>query len=184
MKRPSEQQDPDMYVHIVERNEKGIIVRGAKAHSTQAVVANEILVIPSRNMLETEKEYSVAFAVSPSAPGLKMVSKPLKSVEDAMSDESLVIGLNNAESETVTIFDDVFVPWERIFLAGEWDYAGLTAVMFPTFHRFTAIAYRSAMASLILGLSKLLAESNGVSGGISYQKRHCILREFPRLTEV
>ncbi len=163
-KRPSQQQDPDMYVHIVERNEKGIIVRGAKAHSTQAAVANEIIVIPSRNMLEDDKEYAVAFAVPPSTPGLKMISKPLKSVEDAMNDESLVMGLNNAESETITIFDNVFVPWERVFLAGEWDFAGLTAVMFPTYHRFTAIAYRSATASLILGLAKLLAESNGVSG--------------------
>ncbi len=164
MKRPSEQKDPDMYLRIVDRNEKGIIVRGAKAHSTQAAVSNEILVIPSRNMLESDKDYSVAFAVSPSTPGLKMISKPVKSVEDSLSDETLVIGLNNAESETVTIFEDVFIPWERVFLAGEWDYAGLTAVMFPTFHRFTAIAYRSAMASLILGLSKLLADSNGVFG--------------------
>ncbi len=164
MKRPSEQKDPDMYLRIVDRNEKGIIVRGAKAHSTQAAVSNEILVIPSRNMLESDKDYSVAFAVSSSTPGLKMISKPVKSVEDSLSDETLVIGLNNAESETVSIFEDVFIPWERVFLAGEWDYAGLTAVMFPTFHRFTAIAYRSAMASLILGLSKLLADSNGVFG--------------------
>ena len=164
MKRPSEQSDPDMYVRIVGKSEAGITVRGAKAHTTQSVAANELIVIPSRNMQKNEADYAVAFAVSPSAPGVKMISKPLKSVEDSNDNSEMVIGANNAETETITIFDDVFVPWDRVFLAGEWDFAGLTAIMFPTFHRFTAIAYRSAMASLLIGLSKLLAETNGVSG--------------------
>lgn len=172
-KRPSEQRDPDMYVRIVKRDEKGITVRGAKAHTTQSIAANEIIVLPSRNMLDTEGDYAVAFAVPPATPGLKMVAKPLKGTEEAAIDKSMPIGANNTESETITIFDDVFVPWDRVFLAGEAKFAGLTAVMFPTYHRFTAISYRSAIASLLIGLSKLLAEENGIDGA-SHIRRNIV----------
>lgn len=163
-KRPSEQSDPDMYLHIVKRDEKGITVRGAKAHTTQSVAANEIIVLPSRNMLDSEGDYAVAFAIPASTPGLSMVAETLKGTEEALSDNSLPMGRYNTEAETLTIFDDVFVPWDRVFLAGEAKFAGLTAVMFPTFHRYTAISYRSAISSLLLGISKLLAEYNGISG--------------------
>jgi 4-hydroxybutyryl-CoA dehydratase/vinylacetyl-CoA-Delta-isomerase len=156
-KRPSEQKDPDMYVHIVKKDDNGITVRGAKAHTTQAIAANEIIVLPTRNLLDSESEYAVSFAIPASTPGLKMISKLLREVEEAASDDTMAIGKNNTESETLTIFDDVFVPRDRVFLAGEAKFVGLVAVMFPHFHRFTAISYRSALASLIIGISKLLA---------------------------
>mgnify|MGYP001626319272 CR=1 FL=1 len=161
-KRPSEQNDPDMYVRIIEKNKEGIIVRGAKAHTTQSIASNELIVIPTRNLLENDKDYAVAFAVPPNTKGIKMISRPMKATEAAISDPSFVMGNNNAENETLTIFDDVFVPWERVFMAGEWKYAGIMASMFPTFHRFTAIAYRAAMADLFLGLGKLISEHNGI----------------------
>nr|WP_201796918.1 4-hydroxyphenylacetate 3-hydroxylase N-terminal domain-containing protein [Thermoplasma sp. Kam2015] len=160
--RPSEQSDPDMYVHIVKRSNDGIVVRGAKAHTTQGPVANEIIVIPTRAMTKDDADYAVAFAVPANAKGLKMISKPEKAVESANDDPWFIMGRENVETESITIFDDVFVPWDRVFLAGEWQYAGFVAVMFPTFHRFTAIAYRTGMADLLVGLGKLLAEFNGV----------------------
>jgi 4-hydroxybutyryl-CoA dehydratase/vinylacetyl-CoA-Delta-isomerase len=162
-KRPGEQIDPDMYVRIVERRDNGIIVSGAKAHTTQSIASNEIIVIPTRNMSETDKDYAVAFAIPPNTRGITMISRPMRATESARNDPSLVMGNNNAENETLTIFDRVFVPWDRVFMAGEWKYAGLLASMFPTYHRFTAIAYRSAMGDLYLGLGKLVAEHNGTS---------------------
>ncbi|KAA8922422.1 4-hydroxyphenylacetate 3-hydroxylase N-terminal domain-containing protein [Thermoplasma sp.] len=160
--RPSEQSDPDMYVHIVKRTNEGIIVRGAKAHTTQGPVANEIIVLPTRAMTKDDADYAVAFAIPANAKGLKMISKPEKASEAALNDPWFIVGRENVETESITIFDDVFVPWDRVFLAGEWQYAGLIAVMFPTYHRFTAIAYRAGIADMLIGLGKLLAELNGV----------------------
>lgn len=160
--RPHEQQDPDMYVRIVERRDDGIVVRGAKAHTTQGPVSNEIIVLPTRAMTEKDSDYAVAFAIPANAPGLKMISKPDKAAEAALEDEWFVTGKENVETESITIFDNVFVPWERVFLAGEWQFAGPLAVMFPTYHRFTAISYRAGIADMLIGLGKLIAEYNNV----------------------
>ena len=161
-RRPHQQDDPDMYLRIVERTKDGIYVQGAKAHTTQSIAANEIIVLPTRAMTENDRDYAVAFAVPANARGLKLVSRPMKAVESALRDPWFVMGRMNVENETLTIFDNVFVPWERVFLAGEWRFAGPLAVTFPMYHRFTAIAYRAAMADLLVGLAKLIAEYNGV----------------------
>ncbi len=161
-KRPHQQRDPDLYLRIVEKTKDGIYVQGAKAHTTQSIAANEIIVLPTRAMTEKDRDYAVAFAVPVNTRGLKLISRPMKAVETALRDPSFVMGRMNVESETLTIFDNVFVPWERVFMAGEWQFAGLLAVMFPVYHRFTAISYRAAMADLMVGLAKLLAEYNGV----------------------
>lgn len=160
--RPHQQSDPDLYVRIVERRSNGIVVRGAKEHTTQSIAANEIIVLPTRNMVEADKDYAVAFAIPPNTVGVKMISRPMKAVESAVKDPSFIMGRYNAENETITIFDDVFVPWNRVFLAGEWIYAFPTAITFPIYHRFTAISYRAALADLLIGIGKLLAEYNGV----------------------
>ena len=160
--RPHQQHDPDLYLRIVKTNEKGIVVRGAKVHTTQAIAANELIVLPTRAMTEKDKSYAVAFAIPVNTKGLKLISRPMKAVEEALRDPSFVMGRMNVENETLTVFDDVFVPWERVFMAGEWQFAGSLAITFPIFHRFTAISYRAAMADLLLGIAKLLAEYNGV----------------------
>jgi 4-hydroxybutyryl-CoA dehydratase/vinylacetyl-CoA-Delta-isomerase len=162
--RPHQQRDPDLYLRIVKKDENGIVVRGAKVHTTQSIAANEIIVLPTRAMTENDRDYAVAFAVPANAKGLKLISRPMKAVESALKDPSFIMGRNNVENETLTVFDDVFVPWDRVFMAGEWPFAGALAVMFPTFHRFTAISYRAAMADLLIGVAKILAEYNGVDG--------------------
>ncbi len=161
-KRPHEQEDPDMYLRIIEKTKEGIYVQGAKVHTTQSIAANELIVLPTRAMIEKDKDYAVAFAIPANTKGVKMISRPMKGVEAALKDPSFIMGRMNVESETVTIFDNVFVPWERVFMSGEWNFAGPLAITFPIYHRFTAISYRAAMADLLLGLAKLLAEYNGV----------------------
>jgi 4-hydroxybutyryl-CoA dehydratase/vinylacetyl-CoA-Delta-isomerase len=158
-KRPSEQKDKDMYVRIVEKRSDGIIVKGAKAHTTQAAVADEIIVIPTRAMTENDKDYSVAFSVPANTKGLKMIVRPIDEVE---GNSSSIVSKKDFELETLTIFDNVFVPWERVFLAGEYKYAGLIANLFATYHRFTAISYRASMANLFLGTASLIAKANGI----------------------
>ncbi|BFH73089.1 4-hydroxyphenylacetate 3-hydroxylase N-terminal domain-containing protein [Sulfurisphaera javensis] len=158
-KRPSKQDDPDMYVRVVDVRNDGIIVRGAKAHTTQSAVSDEIIVIPTRAMGEEDKEYSIAFAIPANTPGLKMIVRPIDEVE---GNTSSILNSKDYELETLTIFDNVFVPWDRVFLFKEYEFSGTVARLFATYHRFTAISYRAAMANLYLGSAILAAEANGI----------------------
>jgi aromatic ring hydroxylase len=158
--RPSEQDDPDLYVHVVERTNAGIVVRGAKAHTTGAPVAHEIIVIPTRALRASDQDYAVAFAVSPDTPGLKMICRAGASAQE----QSLDAPVSGRFSlvETLTIFEDVFVPWERVFMCGEWPYAGRLVELFATYHRHTYAGAKAAMLDLLIGAAALAAEYNGV----------------------
>ena len=158
--RPHEQADPDMYVRIVERKSDGIVVRGAKAHTTSSLTANHMLVLPTRAMSEKDEAYAVAFAVPVNAPGVKLICRPMPSI--AVSEFDSPISRNNVEGESLTVFDDVFIPWEHVFMCGEWRYAGLLAVTFANFHRFTGVSYRPAIGDLLVGAAQLAADFNGV----------------------
>lgn len=155
--RPHEQSDPDLYLRVVEKRSDGIVVRGAKAHTTHSVAVDEIIVLPTRAMTEKDKDYAVAFAVPVDTPGLKLIVRETGKVE-----RSFIGRKEGVEPETLTIFDDVFVPWDRVFMFGEYDFAGLLAITFATYHRFTAVSYRAALANLYLGAAYRMAEANGV----------------------
>ncbi len=159
--RPHEQPDPDLYVRVVESNSEGIVVCGAKAHTTQSVAANEIIFIPTRAMAEKDQDYAVAFAIPANTRGLKLVCRPAQEVE-GLGKNDAPLSSKNLEIETLTILDHVFVPWERVFLYRDWKLAGELANTFATYHRFTAISYRSVMAELFLGAARLAARYNGI----------------------
>jgi len=156
-KRPHEQPDPDLYVRVIETRSNGIVVRGAKAHTTHALAVDEIIVLPTRAMTAGDKAYAVAFAVPVDAPGLRLIVR-----ETGKVGQTFIGRKEGVEPETLTVFDDVFVPWDRVFMLGEYEYAGLLAVTFATYHRFTAVSYRAAMANLYLGAAYKMAEANGV----------------------
>lgn len=158
-KRPHEQVDPDLYVHVVSTDKDGIIVRGAKAHTTQSAVSDEIVVIPTRAMVEKDADYAIAFAVPASTPGLKMIVRPIDELE---GNDSSLLSKQDYELETLTVFEDVFVPWERVFLYREHEFAGPLAVTFATYHRFTAVSYRAATSNLYLGSAMSIAKENGI----------------------
>jgi aromatic ring hydroxylase len=159
--RPSEQEDPDLYVHVVERTDAGIVVRGAKAHTTGAPVAHELIVIPTRALRASDHDYAVAFAISPETPGLKMICRAGALAQE----DSLDAPMSGRFSlvETLTIFDDVFVPWERVFMCGEWVYAGPLVELFATYHRHTYAGAKAAMLDLLIGAAALAADYNGVA---------------------
>lgn len=160
--RPSEQADPDLYLRVVEVRGEGLVVRGAKVHTTQAIVSNEIIVLPTRVMVEADQDYAVAFALPASSKNLKMISRPLIEVEASKSVEEGPLSKMSDEVESLTIFDNVFVPWERVFLFREWQFAGYLANLFALYHRFTAISYRQVIAEILLGAARLMAEYNGI----------------------
>jgi len=158
--RPADQQDKDMYVHIVEKRENGIVVRGAKIHITAALVSNEIIVMPTRAMREKDKDYAVAFAIPVDTPGLKFVavSSLLSGVDEAEAPFSSKWG----STESLIIFDDVFVPWDRVFMCGEWEFAGLAAELFASYHRFSYCGCKAGVGDILTGIASLLAEYNNV----------------------
>lgn len=160
--RPHEQPNADAFVRIVERRADGIVVRGAKAHTTMAPVVDELIVIPTRAMTQADREYAVAFAVRPDAPGVKMVCRTIGDRERSEFDAP--VSRRNVEIESLTLFDNVFVPWDRVFLAGEWEWAGALATTFAQFHRFTGVAYKPPIGDLFVGCAQLVAEWNGVAG--------------------
>ena len=157
-RRPSEQDDPDMYVRIVERRKDGIVVRGAKVHNSAAPVVDELVVVPTRFMSEKDADYAVAFAVPVSTPGIKLIVR----TERAADPFEYPICSQHFILESLTVFDDVFVPWDRVFLAGEHEFAGQMANDFGTWHRFTALSYKMPWGELALGTAILLAQANGV----------------------
>jgi len=160
-KYPSEQPHPDYYLRCVDANERGIVVRGAKAHTTGTPFVDELIVLPTRAMGPADADYALSFAIPVNAPGLKLIASPSSDVvEDSFG---YPVSSSHKMVDTLTIFDDVFVPWERVFLFGEWDYAGVLANTFVQFHRFTAIAYKLPMCELFIGGAALIAEYNGIA---------------------
>lgn len=158
-KRPSEQARPDYYVRIVSREADGIVVSGAKTNITAAPYVNEYMVLPTRAMGPGDDDFAVAFAAPVNAPGVKVIARP----DGVKNQFDFPLSSRHFHIEGTIIFDDVFVPWEKVFLAGEWQYAGALANTFATWHRFTGLAYKGPGADLLLGMAQLIAEYNGVA---------------------
>ncbi len=157
---PAGQEHPDYYVRIIAENKDGIVVRGAKAHTSVSINAHEIIVLPTRNLTEPDRDYAVAFAVPANAKGLKLIASPY--AEGAAKNEfDYPISARHKMIETLTVFDDVLVPWNRVFLKGEWQFAGPLAKTFVEFHRFTAVSYKLPLVDLLLGSAELIADYNG-----------------------
>ncbi|OYT55490.1 MAG: aromatic ring hydroxylase [Candidatus Hecatellales archaeon ex4484_218] len=157
-KRPHEQADPDVYLRVVEKRKDGIIVRGAKIHNTTAPQADEIIVIPTRVLVEGEEDYAVAFAVPGDWDGVKIINHQASVRPRKQWDAPIAhIGV----SDGFVVFDDVFVPWERVFMCGEREFGGPLALQFAFNHRHSYTGCKPAVSDIIMGSAALFAEYNG-----------------------
>ena len=164
-KAPHAQTDPDLYVRVVSTSDDGIVVRGAKCHTSISANADEIIVLPTRAMTADDADYAVAFAVPTDAPGLSMY---ISSYSAGVHDEfDFPLSSKHKMLETLTVFDDVFVPWDRVFLCREPEQAGPLALAFVEYHRFTAVSYKLPLLDLLVGAAGQIAEMNGV-GRVSH----------------
>jgi aromatic ring hydroxylase len=158
-RRPHQQADPDLYLHVVKKDKKGIVVRGAKNHITMGPYVDEHLVIPTRAMTKEEGDWAVSFAIPADAEGIKIISRiasPRPRIE-------LEAPYNRyGVSDSFVVFDDVFVPWERVFMCGEWEFAGRLALIFAGFHRHSYCGCKPALTDIVMGATALVAEYNGV----------------------
>ena len=156
-----DQAHPDYYVRVVDKNEKGIVVRGAKMHITGAAYCNEIMVVPCRAMTEQDADYAVAFAIPANTQGLIQICRPFKSSVDSLEFPNTRPWYIHTDS--LIIFDDVLVPWDRVFMCGEWEQSATMVHNFALLHRRTGVAYRIPMTEQLVGLAAAMAEYNGVS---------------------
>ncbi|MBE0614901.1 MAG: 4-hydroxyphenylacetate 3-hydroxylase [Burkholderiales bacterium] len=156
--RPHQQEISDSYVHIVERRKGGIVISGVKAIVTGAPYVHEILVMPGRTMTEPDADFAVCCALPVDAKGLTIVARPAGRPGESAAKFSAKYG----QSTGVCLLERVFVPWERVFLAGEWQHAGFLTHTYATHHRHTCIGARAGFGDLLIGAGALMTEANGI----------------------
>jgi 4-hydroxybutyryl-CoA dehydratase/vinylacetyl-CoA-Delta-isomerase len=163
-RRPSQQVDPDLFLRVVERGQDGIVVRGAKAHQTGAVFSHEILVMPTLSMREEDKEYAVSFAVPVDTQGVVHILG--RQSCDTRKLEGSTMDVGNARfggHEALVIFDDVFVPKERIFMDGEWPFSRALVERFAGYHRQSYGGCKVGVGDVLIGAAALATDHIGVA---------------------
>ncbi|HEU0195828.1 MAG TPA: 4-hydroxyphenylacetate 3-hydroxylase N-terminal domain-containing protein [Nevskiaceae bacterium] len=157
-KRPGKQANPDVYVHVTERRRDGIVIRGTKAIVTGAPYMHEFLVMPCRTHVPEDAAFAVCCAVPIDAEGVTVVARPAGRPGEAAAKFSAKYG----QSTGVVLFDDVFVPWERVFLDGETEEGGFLTTSFATHHRLSCIGARAGFGDLLIGAGTLMTDANGL----------------------
>jgi len=163
--KPSQQADPDLFVHVVERRDDGIVVRGAKAHQTGAINSHEIIVMPTLAMTPEDKDYAISFAIPTDTKGITHVIG--RQINDTRKFEELTMDVGNATygvagHEALIIFDEVFVPWERVFMCGEHEFSGQLVERFAGYHRQNYGGCKVGLGDVLIGAAATIAEYNGV----------------------
>ena len=160
---PSAQADADLFLHVVERRPDGIVVRGAKAHQTGASNSHEILVMPTQAMKAEDKDYAVAFAVPIDADGVFMIvgrqSCDTRKLEDGKIDRG---NPTFGGMEALVVFDNVFVPNDRIFMDGEYEFATMLVERFASYHRQSYGGCKVGVGDVLIGAAATAVDYNGV----------------------
>ena len=156
--RPSKQPDPDAYLHVTEKRSDGIVVSGCKLHISEASVSDEVLVVPTRAIMPDEGDWAVSFAVPADCDGLMQVA----TIHNVRDRDHFPIGFRQGATDSYLIFDNCFVPWERVFLCGEPKMGGALALLFALFHRHSYSGCKPAIGDVMLGMAALAAEVNNI----------------------
>ena len=163
--RPADQPDPDMYVHIVKETADGMVVRGAKAHQTGCVNSHEILVMPTVAMRDLDEDYAVCFAVPVEAKGLVYIygrqSMDTRKLEQGTCGEIDRGNVCYGGQEILIVFEDVFVPWDRVFMCREYQHSGSLVERFAGYHRQSYGGCKVGVGDVLIGAAALIAEYNG-----------------------
>jgi 4-hydroxybutyryl-CoA dehydratase/vinylacetyl-CoA-Delta-isomerase len=165
-KGPEEQADPDQYVHVVERKADGIIVRGAKLHITGAVNSHEILAMPTVALGENARDYAVIFAVPIDAPGVTLIFGRQANDDRRDRGERIDAGTPSfgaVGGEAMVIFDDVFVPAERVFMDGQTEFSNPIVYRFAAHHRANYGACKTGLMDVLIGAVTYLAQVQGTA---------------------
>ena len=159
---PGKQEDPDAYVHVVDRQSDGVVIRGAKLHITGASMGHELLTIPTKAMKAGEDDYAIAAMIPVNSPGVKIVDTTYAPRHEDLRD--FPVSGSQHYPEGFVIFDDVFVPNERIFLNGEVRRRPVFAHSLGLWERLGGLSGMADGGDLLVGLAQLIAEANGLAG--------------------
>ncbi|MBW2622313.1 MAG: 4-hydroxybutyryl-CoA dehydratase, partial [Deltaproteobacteria bacterium] len=162
-KPPSQQADKDVFLHVTEKREDGIVIRGAKAHQTGAANSHEILLMPTQTMRAGDEDFAVTCAVPLNSPGILQIfgrqTNEERKFESGLDIGNAVYGL--VGGETLVVFEDVFVPWERVFMCGEIDFSTILVERFATLHRQNYGGCKGGLSDVLIGATALVAEYQG-----------------------
>ncbi|HEX7208985.1 MAG TPA: 4-hydroxyphenylacetate 3-hydroxylase N-terminal domain-containing protein, partial [Nitrososphaeraceae archaeon] len=160
---PSQQEDPDMFVHVSKRDDKGIYITGAKAHQTGCINSHWILVMPTMRLQAQDSEYAIVGAVPADAEGITYIygrqSCDTRSMEEGDMDAG---NAKFSGQEAMIIFDNVFIPNEMIFMQGEYEYASMLVERFTCYHRRSYVC-KTGLGDVLVGASAAIADYNGVA---------------------
>ncbi len=159
---PHKQKDPDMFMRVIDEKKDGIIVRGAKAHQTGAVNSHEIIAMPTITLREDDRDYAVSFALPADTEGISYIigrqSCDTRKLEKGTMDRG---NMYYGGHEALVVFDDVFVPWERVFMYKEYDFSRQLVEQFAAYHR-QSYACKVGVGDVLIGAAQTAAEYNGV----------------------
>ena len=163
-KRPRDQTDPDLFLRVVDKKRNGVVVRGAKMHQTGMINSHEMIVMPTINLAPGEEAWAISFAIPTNTKGVKYIYG--RQISDTRKMEPTCrLDVGNSAfggQEVMTVFEDVFVPEERIFLNGEVDHSGKLVERFAAYHRQSYGGCKVGVGDVLIGATALMARMNGV----------------------
>ncbi len=157
--RPHQQDNPNSYVHVVGRQPGGVLISGTKAIVTSAPYVHELLVLPGRAMTPEDRDFAIACAVPVDAKGLTIIARPA----GRPGSEKAIFSNKYGQTTAVCVFDQVFVPWDKVFLCGEYEHSEFLTKSYATHHRHTCIGARAGFGDLLIGAGAMMVEANGLN---------------------
>ncbi len=161
-KGPAEQVDPDMFVHVVKKDDKGIYITGAKAHQTGCINSHWIIIMPTLRLTENDKDYAIVGAIPADAEGVTYIygrqSCDTRSMEDGDLDQG---NAKFAGQEAMIILDKVFIPWDKVFMNGEYEFAAMLIERFTCYHRRSYVC-KTGLGDVLIGAAATIADYNGI----------------------
>ena len=160
---PSQQEDPDMFVHVTKRDNKGVFLSGAKAHQTGCINSHWILIMPTMRLRDEDRDYAIVGAIPADSPGITYIYG--RQSCDTRSMETGDIDAGNSRfsgQEAMIILEDVFIPNEMIFMNGEFEFASMLIERFTCYHRRSYVC-KTGLGDVLIGAAAAIADYNGVS---------------------
>jgi 4-hydroxybutyryl-CoA dehydratase/vinylacetyl-CoA-Delta-isomerase len=161
-KGPAEQVDPDLFLRVVKKDDKGVYVTGAKAHQTGCINSHWIILMPTLRLTENDKEYAIVGAIPADAEGLTYIYGRQSCDTRSMEEGDLDSGNSQyAGQEAMMILENVFIPWEKVFMHGEYEFASMLIERFTCYHRRSYVC-KTGLGDVLIGAAATISDYNGI----------------------
>ncbi|HET6517622.1 MAG TPA: 4-hydroxyphenylacetate 3-hydroxylase N-terminal domain-containing protein [Nitrosopumilaceae archaeon] len=161
-KGPAEQIDPDLFLHVVKKDDKGVYVTGAKAHQTGCINSHWIILMPTVRLTENDKDYAIVGAIPADAEGVTYIYGRQSCDTRSMEEGDLDSGNSKySGQEAMIILDNVFIPWDKVFMYGEYEFAAMLVERFTCYHRRSYVC-KTGLGDVLIGAAATIADYNGI----------------------